>query len=155
MQGSVSVLYLIFEAGEYRFALPSARVVEVVPRVMLKAVPGGSGMMDGLLNHGGRLVPVTDLERRLGGAATEGRLSSRIILVERGEGGGEGRMGLIVARVEGLRQHDGSSDNGLPTGRYGSILQWDDDVVTLLDVELLEAVSPGNVRTESTTECVS
>ena len=60
----VHVLHL--RVGEERYALPSASVVEVVPSVALRPVPGTPPEVAGLLAYRGRVVPVVDLPRLFG-----------------------------------------------------------------------------------------
>ena len=102
-----------FEVGPERYGLEAVRVVEVVPSVPLRAVPGTLSGVVGLLRFRGRLVPVVDLGVLWLGRPAPARMSTRILVVELGAlgagGGGESwadsasrggpRLGLLAERV--------------------------------------------------------
>ena len=76
------MLLLTLAAGANRYAIDVARVVEVIPKVELRAVPHAPVFVAGLLDYRGKVVPVLDLCLLLGIAASQDRLSTRIILVD-------------------------------------------------------------------------
>ena len=55
------MLLLTFTAGANRYAIDVARVVELVPRVELRAIPHAPAFLAGLLGYRGKVVPVIDL----------------------------------------------------------------------------------------------
>ena len=75
------MLLLTFTAGDNRYAVDVARVVELVPRVGLRPIPHAPAYLAGLLGYRGQVVPVIDLGALLGAAPCQDRLSTRIILV--------------------------------------------------------------------------
>jgi chemotaxis-related protein WspB len=75
------MLLLTFTAGAKDYAVDVARVVELVPRVELRAVPHAPAYLAGLLGYRGQVVPVIDLGVLVGAAPCQDRLSTRIILV--------------------------------------------------------------------------
>jgi chemotaxis-related protein WspB len=96
------MLVLMFRVGAVAYAVSVKRVVEVVPRVALRAVPHAPGYLAGLLRYRGGAVPVVDLGLLLGETACAERLDTRIILVDAGihGGSGPGFLGLIAERVD-------------------------------------------------------
>lgn len=76
-----------FEVDSARYGLEAVRVVEVVPSVPLRAVPGTVPGVAGLLRFRGRLVPVVDLGVLWAGRPTPARLSSRILVCELSDAG--------------------------------------------------------------------
>ena len=76
------MLLLTFTAGGERYALDVAGVIELVPRVELRAIPHAPPYLAGLLGYRGEVVPVIDLGLLLGSSASSDRLSTRIILVK-------------------------------------------------------------------------
>jgi chemotaxis-related protein WspB len=82
------MLLLILTAGPNRYAIDTAQVVELVPRVALRLVPHAPIFLAGLLEYRGKTVPVIDLGLLLGVDACRDHLSTRIILVK-GIPGGE------------------------------------------------------------------
>ncbi len=80
------MLLLTFTAGSNRYAVDVVRVVEVVPRVELRALPHAPAFVAGLLGYRGMVVPVIDLGLLLGTQPCQERLSTRIILVNTAPG---------------------------------------------------------------------
>src|SRR4051812_48300191 len=60
-----AMLVLTFRVAEAPFAVAVARVVEVVPRVALRAMPHSPDYLAGLLHYRGKAVPVVDLGARI------------------------------------------------------------------------------------------
>jgi chemotaxis-related protein WspB len=159
----VHVLHL--RVGDERYALPTASVVEVVPAVPLRRVPGTPEAVAGLLAYRGRVVPVVDLPRLFGRGAAPARLSTRIAVCDRdgalaplgveapqgpgGAGGGGARrrlVGVLAERVTRVGEldpdvpgsHPGPRADGLPA--LGRVTFDEDGLVQLVEVgELLPA----------------
>lgn len=107
------MLLLTFTVAGEPYALDVAGIIELVPRVELRAIPHAPAYLAGLLGYRGEVVPVIDLGLLLGSSPSADRLSTRIILVKSAPGGqnrGEepprgqerdgGRvLGLIAERV--------------------------------------------------------
>lgn len=142
----VQVLFL--EAGGQRYAVETSTVVEVVPAVHLRPVPGALPGVAGLFVYRGRIVPVVDLALLLGGAPCPRRLSSRILVCDRGGAAApygqaveDGRrLGLLaehVTRVGDLDPdasgtHPGPRTPGVPT--LGRIVATGEGLVQLVGV---------------------
>ena len=90
------MLVLTFRVNDIPYAVPVRRVVEVVPRVELRAIPHAPDYLAGLLRYRGGAVPVVDLGLLMGEVACPDRLDTRIILVEAGLGDGSHPLGLIA-----------------------------------------------------------
>ena len=60
------MLLLVFRVAGDAYAVEAARVVEVVPRVELRALPHAPEALAGLFRYRGRMVPVIDLGVLLG-----------------------------------------------------------------------------------------
>src|SRR5262249_45146423 len=81
------------EANQY--ALPLARVVEVLRVVAIRAVPEGPAWLVGVIDRRGQGLPIMDLRVRLGLPPLPPRLDTRILVIEVGAT----RLGLLVAEV--------------------------------------------------------
>lgn len=104
-----------FEVARERYGIEAACVVEVVPAVPLRAVPGTVPGVAGLLRFRGELVPVVDLGVVWAGRPSPGRLSSRIVVCELATSEGAAadeasrarpRIGLLAERVLRLASVD-------------------------------------------------
>ena len=138
------MLVLMFRVAEVAYAVPVKRVVEVVPRVALRALPHAPDYLVGLLRYRGGAVPVVDLGLLMGRAACVDRLDTRIILVDAGIHGGSGMgyLGLIAERVEEVLPVDEArrAVAGLEiagASYLGSVYETDDG--------LLQLVEPGKI----------
>lgn len=87
--------FLLFRAGEERFGLPVAAVERVMPMPeRLAPLPNAPEFVAGVIQWGGRAVPVIDQARRFGAARQSAR---RKIIVARA---GALRAALLVHEVE-------------------------------------------------------
>ncbi|WP_126455750.1 chemotaxis protein CheW [Sulfuriflexus mobilis] len=75
------MLLLSFNMGKERYVIETRNIVEIVPRVHLKRIPGAGESIPGMLNYHGQAIPVIDISMLCHGTAAEDTLTSRIILV--------------------------------------------------------------------------
>ncbi len=134
------MLVLTFRVADVPYAVAVRRVVEVVPRVALRAIPHAPRFLAGLLRYRGGAVPVVDLGLLMGETACCDRLDTRIILVDCGLHGGEGLgyLGLIAERVDNVQLVDESKRAvaGLEIGGalyLGPIYETDDGLLQLVE----------------------
>ena len=91
------MLFLIFQLGKDRYALETSRVLEVVPLVELKLIPGAPEGVAGIFNYRGHPVPAVDMSALLLGEPAPKRLSTRIVIVNYpGHTGKNQPLGLIA-----------------------------------------------------------
>ncbi|KAF1694546.1 chemotaxis protein CheA [Pseudoxanthomonas jiangsuensis] len=125
---------LLVQAGEAVYALPLARVMEV-----LHAAPSSLGWFDGrpVLDRQSHTLPLVDLRRWLGIEAQEGNLLTVVVLQM-----GDSRFGLIVDQVRGREEVVikplPTALRGLP-GYAGATLIGDGRLALILDVDGLRA----------------
>jgi chemotaxis-related protein WspB len=145
------MLLLVFRVAGEPYAVEAGRVVEVVPRVELRALPHAPGELAGLFRYRGRVVPVIDLGVLLGGGPCASRLSTRIVLVdgrtpgsEAAKGEAHARFGLIAEHVSDVRRVD--DDRVVPASallggnpHLGPIASTDEGLIPLLDVDRIAA----------------
>ncbi|MEM8549461.1 MAG: chemotaxis protein CheW [Verrucomicrobiota bacterium] len=79
------MLIILFQLGDKRYGLDTSRVVEIVPMMPLREVPGTPPSVAGLMECRGRVIPVIDLCQLTVGRPAEPVLSTRTILVQAGE----------------------------------------------------------------------
>ena len=131
------MLVLTFRIADAPFAIAVGRVVEVVPRVALRPVPGAPESLAGLLHYRGKAVPVVDLAIKMGHPGCGDRLNTRIILVEVGAAS---LIGLVAERVDDVREID-EDDEAMAgkRGDDGSFL----GAVYQVDGALVQLIEPG------------
>ena len=134
------LLLLVQTAGD-EFAIPARQVVEVLPRIDLRAVPHAPAFFAGLLNYRGDVVPVVDLSTLMGFERSRDALSTRIILTRVGnEKNGNRSIGLIAERVIHLEEVD-DSRKGSYSPRHelapylGSVYQLERGLVQIIEVD--------------------
>lgn len=106
---------LCFTVGDDSYAIPSRRVVEVVPFPSARPLPDAPVAVRGLFVHRGRLTPLIDLSRLLGGGPLRDRLSTRVIVVEPSDAGADRpvRLGVAAESVLSLCD-DAAAQDRLP-----------------------------------------
>lgn len=142
---------LTFTIAGQSYAIPSRRVIEVLPLVPARPVPGMPDYVSGLFTYRGQLLPLVDLGMRIAATPPPRRLSTRVIVVEFpaavGPDGGEAalaRMGLVAENVISIRSVEGESaalaTMALPHAPYlGRILRLEGRTATDVNaVQLIE-----------------
>lgn len=112
----LTMLFLLFQLGDDRYALEASRVVEAVPLLELRRLPQAPKGVAGMINYLGRPVPVVDVSELTLGQCARERLSTRIILVNHADDAGRAHLlGLIAERATDLL-HKEPSDLAQPVG---------------------------------------
>ena len=96
------MLALAFRAGDSLLALAARDIVEVLPRVPLRALPLAPAAVIGLLPFRGTLTPVVDLTLLVAGRPSARQLGTRIIVVRIGNGSDSRLVGLQAEQVSEL-----------------------------------------------------
>jgi len=110
------MLFVLFQIGTDRYALPAAQIEEVVPLVRLKKLPQAPRGVAGLLDYHGAPVPTINLAEMATGKSAISRLGTRIILGRYRDASGAMRLlGLIAERATEMlrREADDFVDAGL------------------------------------------
>jgi chemotaxis-related protein WspB len=147
------MLFLIFELGADRYALPAASIAEVLPVVRITRVPHAPPGVIGVFNYRGTPVPVIDLTELTLGRPAAPRLSTRLIVVSypdrkdqaqpRSEGEGQSHLlGLIAERATDTIRRDPAEfvASGITTAHapyLGRVTTSSHGVVQRIDVETL------------------
>jgi chemotaxis-related protein WspB len=108
------MLWLTFSIGSVRYAVDTRMVLQVVPRVALRRVPGTAAYVMGLLDQGGTVCPVVDLGMRLENRPCASRLSTRIIVAQIEHQGQPVPLGLVAEGVTDVREVEGSAPAAEP-----------------------------------------
>jgi purine-binding chemotaxis protein CheW len=96
---------VLFVVGEHRFAVPIARIREIIPARPYTPLPGSGAHVCGLINLRGRIVTVVDLGARLNLPPASRIPEHSIVIVEH-----RGKLaGLAVEEVARIVQVDPAS----------------------------------------------
>ena len=134
---------LLFGVGEQRYGLDVSQVVEVVPAVPLRKIPGVPEYVAGVFCYKGTIVPVLDLNQLLSGVPALKRYSTRMVLVRYpGHSGTEHVLGLLVERADqGLTEAFGdllSSGIATPEAPYlGKLAMLGNETIQFVKIEQL------------------
>ncbi len=94
------MLYLLVQLGSDRYAISARDIVEVLPIVGLKSLPGAPRGVAGLLDYRGTAVPVVDLVGLALGRPAARRVSTRLLVVDYPlPRGGPRLLGLLAERA--------------------------------------------------------
>lgn len=117
------MLFLLFQLGPDRYALPARDIVEVLPLVALKTLPRAAPGVAGLVNFRGAAVPVIDLSALALGQPAQSRVSTRLLVVRYAPPrGGEHLLGLVAERATETLQR--TPEDFQPTGVDQGIARW-------------------------------
>jgi len=75
-------LFLRFSVAQQQHALPLATVWRVVRMVEITSLPGAPGLVEGVINVQGKILPVFNLRKRVGLPERSSELSDRLIIAE-------------------------------------------------------------------------
>ena len=120
--------------GEH-YGLPIASVREIIRYTPPRVTATARGLIQGMINLRGRVLPVVDLSSRLG-QVLEVTDATRILVIEVSTG----ILGVIVDRVEGVMQIPVHRIEDIPAAVAGEALghqvaAMDDQLIMLLDAE--------------------
>ena len=97
---NVAAQYLTFKLKEEVFAIEISKVREVLEYTTLTKVPRTPDFMSGVINLRGNVVPVIDLNLKLGMPQTERTIDTCIIIVEIAVSGETVFLGALVDSVQ-------------------------------------------------------
>jgi chemotaxis-related protein WspB len=93
------MLMLLFYVGQERFALDCDLIVEIFPKVNLKAVPHEPLYIAGLMNYGGIPVPVIDTVQLIDNRPSGNSMHTRIVLLKHQSLENDNFIGLICEKA--------------------------------------------------------
>ena len=93
------MIFLLFQIDDDRYAIEIGRVVQVLPRVKLKAIPQSGASVAGVFSYHGSPVPVVDLNAMALGRAARESLSTRLVVVRYPDANGEQRLLGLLAEM--------------------------------------------------------
>jgi purine-binding chemotaxis protein CheW len=76
------VYFVVFAVGDQRHGIDLERVVRVLPAVEITPLAGAPGVIDGIINVHGTIVPVLNTHRRVGLMSRDMDLGDQLLLVQ-------------------------------------------------------------------------
>jgi len=141
MSAATSQQVVVFSLGSEEYALPIAKVHEIIRYTEPRSVSAREPWIRGVISLRGKIVRVYDLATRVG-LATEPSASSKIVIIETGDD----VTGVIVDSVEEVLTIDAEQIEASPIGdtdTVAAIAKVDDRLVVLLNSEGLFAARGG------------
>lgn len=74
------MLLIRFQIGDEHYALNTDDVIEIIPVVTLRPLPGAPEFVPGIFDYRGQIVPVIDISTLTINKPSQPRLSTRIVL---------------------------------------------------------------------------
>ncbi len=135
------MLVLMCHAGENRYAVDSASVIEVVPCVDFDSVAESPDWLAGVFAHRGIATPLVDFTLLLAGRPCPRRWNSRIILVRFEADDLPSQLGLLAERVTPAEIDDQAratiTDKASAMDALGPILLDNQGMFQLIDLSRL------------------
>jgi chemotaxis-related protein WspB len=91
---------LIFHVGENCYAIDTLHILRIIPKIELKSIPYAMNFVAGLLNLGGKPVPIIDFCQLIEQRETRSYLNSRIILIKDPRTDTERVLGILGEKIE-------------------------------------------------------
>jgi len=137
------ILLLKFKIGEEYYALNTDDVIEVIPVVSLRKIPGSVNFFSGIFDYRGTIVPVIDITQLTLGKPATIRLNTRIILTNfTHKDGQKSILGLIAEDMtdtidvnETAIQSTGIVSPNIPY--LGPIIQMEDHFIQCIELSKL------------------
>ena len=134
---------MVVGVGDDAYGIPAAMVESVDRYRAPLPVPGSASHVEGVVNAGGRLVPVVSLRARMGILGRWSPADARTVLVD----AGGGTAGLVVDEVRDVvgvdaRRYAAAHRGDDPCEAVAGTLRVDGTPVALLDVPGLLAEGP-------------
>jgi chemotaxis-related protein WspB len=101
------MLHLLVQLGPDRYAISARDIVEVLPLVALKTLPGAARGVAGLLDYHGAALPVVDLSALALGRPAAPRVNTRLLIVRHAPPrGNEHLLGLLAEHTTEMIRRD-------------------------------------------------
>lgn len=134
------ILLLKFKIGDEYYAFNTENVIEVIPVVALRQIPGTAKFVAGIFDYRGVIVPVIDLTQLTISEPAAIRLSTRIILTNFTRNDGQiSILGLIAEDMtdtidvpESTIQKTGILSEKAP--HLGPIIQFEDQFIQCIEL---------------------
>ncbi|OQY28227.1 MAG: hypothetical protein B6244_07850 [Candidatus Cloacimonetes bacterium 4572_55] len=153
-EGSKTNSHLIFRLHESLFAVNAGVVREIFRLPELTPIAESMQYIEGVVNLRGGIVPVMNLDMRLGQESERYRISDNVIVLE--QENRDSLLGIIVSEAMDVRliQSENIEASSLERSGHYHVISYhaklDDDIIMLLDHDKLLVENPADTSFEKT-----
>jgi chemotaxis-related protein WspB len=108
------MLFLTFSMGNDRYAIDAAQIVEILPLVTWKSLPGAPPGVAGIIDYRGSPAPLLDLSELVLGTPCRKWMSTRIVVINHADTDTPGLLGLLAEGATDTIRRD--EEDFLPPG---------------------------------------
>jgi chemotaxis-related protein WspB len=136
------MLFLLFHAGDDRYAVDASQAVEVLPLLQWNRVPHTRPELAGMFNYRGAPLPLIDLTELITNKPSRAWMNTRIIVTKLKESNtGATLVGLLAERVTATLRLPGdafrSAFGGDQAGYLGPVAIQQSGIIQTIDVDSL------------------
>jgi len=127
---------VVFTLDELLYALPLPAVVKVIHAIEIRHLPKAPEIISGIINVKGQIIPVVDIRKRFGLAASEIDPDDRLIIADTGKR----QVAILVDAVTGIKDlapgQQKQSKETLPFAEHlRGVAKVDDELILIYDLE--------------------
>jgi chemotaxis-related protein WspB len=100
------MLFLVFSLGNDRYAVDATQVVEILPLVNRKSLPGAPPGVAGIIDYRGNPAPLLDLSELVLGTPCRKWMSTRIVMINYLDADPPRMLGLLAEGATGTIRLD-------------------------------------------------
>ena len=137
------MLLILFQIGAHHYGLNTDNIVEIIPAIPLRSLPGTPEYLAGIFDYRGEIVPVIDISTLTIKKPAKVRLSTRIILFKFNFEKDQSRIiGLLAENMTDTLEVDPSKiqDTGITASdapHLGPIIEYEDKLIQCVDIQKL------------------
>lgn len=131
--------FVIFTLGEEKYGVDINKVREIITMQSITLVPGSSGLIEGIINLRGYVIPIFNIKRKFNLAEGEFSAQTRIVVIEVSNN----TLGIIVDGVSEVLRIPGHIIESpssiiaasIDTNYIEGIAKMEDKLIIMLDLE--------------------
>lgn len=136
------MLLIKFKIGNEYYALDTNEVIEIIPAITLRPIPGTPDFFAGIFDYRGQIVPVIDITQLTINKPSVMRLSTRIVLLNFPFQEKNMILGLMVEDLTDVVEIDEANfqDTGIASEKaqyLGAICEYENSFIQLVQMEKL------------------
>lgn len=136
------MLLIKFKIGDQYYAINTDDVIEIIPAITFRTIPGTPDFFSGIFDYRGKILPVIDVSQLTIHKPSVIRLSTRVILLNFPFKDEKATLGLMAEGVTDVIDIEESSfqDTGISSEKspyLGPICEYEGHFIQLIQIEKL------------------